>query len=123
MLTIPSFLLRRLYVRGSLCNTEHGVQFQLTNKLGSGYAKRVLPLALDGKAIPLEHCLFSVNGNQLSFDTVTSEMPFTLELNRTTTITIKGVFLNGEAHTIGFGFEVAGLGLMQFDFTDVPSNE
>ena len=45
MVTIPSFLLRRLYVKGSLLNTDKGVQFQLLNKMGTGYARRLLPLS------------------------------------------------------------------------------
>ena len=39
MVTVPAFLLRRLYVKGSLRNSDEGVQFQLMNKLGTGYAK------------------------------------------------------------------------------------
>ena len=46
MVTVPAFLLRRLYVKGSLRNSDEGVQFQLMNKLGTGYAKRLLPLTL-----------------------------------------------------------------------------
>ena len=123
MVTVPGFLLRRLYVRGSLRNIEHGVQFQLMNKLGTGYARKLLPLDLDGQEVPSERCSFSTDGKQVPFDTVSNKTPFTLDLNKTTTITIKGVALSDEPHRIGMGFEVAGLGMLQFDFTDVPSNE
>lgn len=121
MVTVPSFLLRRLYVKESLCNTDRGLQFQLMNRLGTGYARRLLPLALDGQQVPLERCTFSINGKEFPFSTVSNEMPFTLDLNRTTTITIKDVTLSDEPHRISMGFEVAGLGILQFDFTDVPS--
>ena len=36
MVTVPGFLLRRLYVKQSLANTEDGFQFELMNRLGSG---------------------------------------------------------------------------------------
>ena len=123
MVTVPSFLLRRLYVKGSLRNTDKGVQFQLMNKLGTGYARKLLPLALDGQELPMQHCSFAIDGKQFPFDAVSAKMPFTLELNKTTTITVEGVTLNNEPHRIGMGFEVPGLGILQFDFTDVPSNE
>ena len=71
----------------------------------------------------MERCSFSVDGKQFPFDTVTAEMPFTLDLNKTTTVTIKGITLSNEPHRIEMGFEVAGLGILQFDFTDVPRNE
>ena len=122
MVTVPSFLLRRLYVRGSLRNTAQGVQFNLLNKLGSGYARRLLPLSLDGQAVPLESCYFSVDGKQFSFEDVSNETPFMLELNKATIVTIKDFTLMPEPHKIGMAFEVPGLGVLQFDFTDVPSD-
>ena len=123
MLTVPSFLLRRLYVTGSLRNTDRGVQFGLLNKLGSGYARRILPLTLNGQEVPLERCHFSVDGQHRAFEAVSNETPFTLELNKTTTVTIEDLVLSAERHTIGMAFEVPGLGVLHFDFTDVPSDE
>jgi hypothetical protein len=120
MVTIPSFLLRKLYVRGSLCNTDQGVRFHLLNKLGAGYARRIFPLVMDGQEVPLEHCSFSIEGNQFSFSDVSNERPFTLDLNKTTVITVKNTTLTKEPHTIAMSFQVAGLGNLEFDFTDVP---
>ena len=121
MVTVPGFLLRRLYVRGSLQNTDLGVQFQLINRLGAGYAREMLPLVVDGEEISMDSCTFSIDGTQQPFSGVSEVTPFTLDLNKTTTITIAGVTLSAEPHTIGMGFKVAGLGLLHFDFTDVPS--
>ena len=123
MLTVPSFLLRRLYVKGSLRNADRGVEFQLMNKLGAGYARRLLPLTLDGREVPMESCFFSVDGAEFPFYAVSNEVPFTLDLNRTTTITITGLTLSKETHRINMGFEVPGLGVLQFDFTDVPTDD
>lgn len=123
MITVPSFLLRRLYLKGSLRNTDREVQFQLVNKLGTGYARRIFPLVLDGEDVPMEHCFFHVDGVEFPFDAVSDETPFTLDLNKTTTITIKGVTLTNESHRIQMWFEVPGLGVLAFDFTDVPSDE
>ena len=123
MVTVPGFLLRRLYVKGSLSNTDDGVQFQLLNRLGSGYARRLLPLSLDGREIPSENCSFSLNGTRYSFNKVSNELPFTLDFNKATTISISGEHLDGGPHTINLGFEVAGLGVLKFDFTDVLSGE
>ena len=122
MVTVPSFLLRRLYVKGSLRNTDQGVQFQLMNKLGSGYARKLLPLKVDGQEIPLQRCSFSVDGNRVPFDSVSDETPFALELNKITVLTITGMSLSAKAHKVNISFQVPGLGTLQFDFTDVPSN-
>ena len=123
MVTVPSFLLRRLYVRGSLRNTDRGVQFQLLNKLGAGYARKLFPLVMDGRDVPMERCVFSMNGTQVPFGAVSNETPFILDLNKATTITITDVVLTEQPHTIEMSFEVPGLGVLQFDFTDVPSSD
>lgn len=44
MIVVPQFLLRRLYVRGSLRTNGQGFHFELKNSLGSGYGKELLPL-------------------------------------------------------------------------------
>ena len=118
MVTIPSFILRRLYVKGSLRNTETGMEFQMLNKLGAGQARRLLPLTLDGKEIPLEHCAFNLEGSAVPFADVSKESPFVMALNKLTTITAKGVTLTEGPHTVGMAFEVGGLGVLKFDFFD-----
>ena len=115
---VPAFLLRRLYVRGSLRNTAQGVEFDLKNSLGAGYAHEMLPLSFDGAEIPKEACSFGNNGETTPFLGVTSEKPFTLALNLTTTIRASGHVLSEGDHTIHMGFVVAGLGRLAFDFTD-----
>ena len=122
MVTVPSFLLRKLYVRGSLRNTQEGVQFQLLNTLGAGYARKLLPVTVDGQVVPTESCFFSVDGLRTPFSEVSNKVPFTLDLNRATTIIVVGATLSGEPHRIGMKFEIPGLGMLQFDFTDVPSD-
>ncbi|MDW8120139.1 MAG: hypothetical protein RMK40_05790 [Chloroflexota bacterium] len=121
MVSIPPFLLRRLYVKGSLRRTEHGFEFQLRNQLGSGYARQMLPLKVDDREVPLENCSFLVDGTETPFVRITPERPFTLALNRTTTVKVRGVTLEPGAHKITVGFVVQGFGALSFDFTEVVS--
>ena len=118
---VPSFLLRRLYLKGSLRITATGFQFQLLNKLGSGYAKRLLPLTLDGEELDAASSTFEIEGKTISFESVASETPFTLAMNKTTTISYTGEAIEPGLHKIGMRFEVAGLGELGFDFTDTAT--
>ena len=52
MVSVPGFLLRRLYVKGSLRNATGGFEFQIKNTLGSGYARGMLPVSVDGRELP-----------------------------------------------------------------------
>jgi len=119
---VPSFLLRRLYVKGSLTATGHGFEFQLRNRLGSGYARRLLPLTLDGTDLDMTSTTFEIDGKRTAFDVVSQEAPFTMALNKTTTIAyVGGPCMTEGPHKIAMRFEVAGLGELGFDFSDIPA--
>ena len=122
MVSVPGFLLRRLYVKGSLRNTETGFEFQLRNSLGSGYSHRMLPLSVDGAEVPMESASFVLEGEETPFAAVSRERTFTLALNTSITIRVSGVTLDAGPRKIGMGFEAPGLGELRFDFTDVPAD-
>lgn len=115
---VPAFLLRRLYVKGSLRNVEGGFEFDLKNTLGSGYAERTLPLTIDDDAIPLASTRFAVQGAITPFPDVSPEQPMTLGMNQTVTVAVTGPTLAPGVHKIGIGFVVVGMGEMRFDVSD-----
>ncbi|MBI4233693.1 MAG: hypothetical protein HY686_04555 [Chloroflexi bacterium] len=121
MVTVPGFLLRRLYIKGSLHNTPKGVEFQLRNTLGSGYARKLFPLAVDGKPVPLEQSFFHIDGNAIPFGGVSEEQPFTLAMNRSITVQLQGLTLPPGPHKVAMSFLVQGFGNLSFEFTDVVS--
>ena len=115
---VPAFLLRRLYVKGSLRAHGSGFAFDLKNSLGSGYAEQVLPLTVDGEAAALEATTFYIDGEGVRFSEVSAERPMTLAMNKAVTIAVEGVPLSAGKHTLNIGFVVTGMGTMQFDVTD-----
>jgi hypothetical protein len=115
---VPAFLLRRLYVKGSLRNANGGFAFDLKNSLGSGYAERVMPISVDDQAVPTASTSFLVDGTEMPFDTISAENPMTLGMNKTVTITVDGHSLTAGKHKIGIGFVVTGMGELAFDVTD-----
>ena len=118
MVSIPGFLLRRLYVKGSLKNAPAGFEFELRNSLGSGYSQKVWPLKVDGEELSATSSYFIVDGKETPFSDVSPSSTFSLEVNKTITIWTDGVALDPGVHTIEMGFDVPGLGTMRFDFTD-----
>ena len=121
MIKVPSFLLKRLYVKGSLRNTEEGFEFRLKNSLGSGYAHGLLPLKINGEEIPVENATFAVDGKQVPFPEVTKESPASLSMNREAVIAVRGHKLDGGPTRVSMGFVVGGLGELTFDLTDKPA--
>lgn len=123
MVSVPGFLLRRLYVKGSLRNATGGFEFELRNSLGSGYSQKVWPLKVDGEEFQPEGSYFIVDGKETPFSEVSPENTFSLEVNKTITIWTDSVALEPGVHTIEMGFDVPGLGTMRFDFTDEVGDE
>jgi len=122
MISIPSFLLKRLYVKNSLINCGRGFEFKLRNSLGSGYAHKMYPLILDGNTIPLLSTFFILDERKVSFAEVDRENTFTLAMNKNITIRSDNFSLEPGPHTIVMSFEVPGLGTLKFDFIDNLSN-
>ena len=121
MITVPSFLLKRLYVKGSIRNNKQGFQFELKNTLGSGYGNELLPLIVDGKELPRENCFFMGDSGKTPFSAVSKERPFTLPMNKTLTILVDGMTLTPGPHKIGLSFVAEGLGKLGFEVTDLVS--
>lgn len=122
MVTVPGFLLRRLYVKESLRNIPTGFEFQLRNRLGSGYAHKMWPITVDGEEVPLDKASFAPQDERTAFGDVSKERTFTLAMNKTITIRVDSVRLAPGPHKIGMGFDVPGLGTLRFDFTDLVSD-
>jgi hypothetical protein len=120
---VPPFLLRRLYVKGSLRNVGGGFEFQLSNTLGAGYAQAMLPLTVDGEELPMERSFFTLDGRKVAFTEVTEAQPFTLAMNTTTVIRAEGRTLAPGPHRLKIGFVVLGLGPMEFEVTDTVSED
>ena len=118
MPAVPAFILRRLYVKGSLANTAAGWQFQLRNSLGSGYARQLLPLTLDEAEVPLESAGFDLDGKLTGFHEVDESNTFGLPMNKVIVISVAGAQLEPGAHKVGMSFVVPGFGKIGFDFTD-----
>lgn len=116
---VPAFLLRRLYVKGSLRNEGGGFAFDLENTLGSGYADQVLPLRIDGEDIAPHTCAFVVEGVAFPFDEISADSPMTLPMNRALTVRVAGMMLPPGEHSIEMAFVVTAMGEMRFDMKDV----
>ena len=120
---VPAFILRRLYVEGSLANTLSGWQFALRNSLGSGHAKGMVPLMLDESTeILMPDTSFESDGAKYTFDQVNDDNTFGLKMNREIVITVEGEQLSPGSHKIYFGCIVPGIGHIGFDFSDYVAN-
>lgn len=116
---VPAFLLRRLYLPGSLRNTDRGWEFVLRNSLGSGEAVALEPLAVDGRTLPAESCFFHLEDAAVPFSSVDDDHRFGLDAGKDIVISVTGAPLEAGPHSIVMAFTVPVFGRLVLEFSDV----
>lgn len=102
---IPSRLLAKLYVKGSLHNEREGFGFSLKNVLAPGTVVKLLELEVDGKEQSLEDVGLRVDGGEcISAAQISSRTSLSLDLGAGLTVKVRAERLSGGSHEIGFRF-------------------
>ena len=118
MAKIPEFLLKALYVKGSLRNDTEGFEFQLKNDLGPARIIGARPLQLDRKPIPLDSCRFVHGDLAASFADVTTENSILMRKGEAVTVRVAGQQLRPGRRTLGINVIVKDMGNINFTVND-----
>lgn len=117
MPAVPAFMLKKLYLKGSLKNTQEGFQFQIRNTLAPGTITAIQPLMVDGIAYPLEDTII-MGKDAISASEIKKERPVIFPINSTVTMLVKGVQLAPGEHTLVIGVMTKEAGELKWDVTD-----
>jgi len=117
-MSVPSFLLKKLYVKGSLKNTENGFELALKNNLAPGTLIGMGPLAIDDatyapEAIHIKSPQGEWQGNEIS-----NKNPVTFGMNAEVKISVQGSPLVPGEHHVVFSVMTREIGRVEFDVTD-----
>lgn len=118
MAKVPEFLLKALYVKGSLKGVGDGFEFQLKNELGPARIVGTRPLQLDRRPVPLDQCRFLHGNQEAGFEEVTADQSVLMRKGEAVTIKVEGVPLRRGRHTLGINFLVKDMGPIGFSVTD-----
>ena len=111
MSIIPDFILNRLYVKGSLCNTPSGWQFQVRNDLAQGSVISILALELDGAVQPLDSMTILLpDGSPRPAATVTPAAPLPLPVGVSLTVQMAGAGLAPGEHALKLWLQTQEVG-------------
>ncbi len=100
MAIVPHFLLKRLYLAGSLCHTDDGVSFTLKNVLGPGLLIGLARIKLGDVEYPVEQIFISHEERTLPASDISDANPLHVLMNQTVSCLIKGVKLESGSYTI-----------------------
>jgi hypothetical protein len=118
MAKIPNFLLRALYVKGSLKNNEDGFEFQMKNDFGPVQIIDAHPLTLDSRPVPLESCRFLIGEYSAGFTDVTPDESVLMNKGEAISVQVAGVTLKPGRRNLGIDVLVKDLGQIRFTVSD-----
>ncbi len=116
---IPTFLLKKLYVRGSFKNTPTGFQLALRNTLASGTLTGVGSVQIDDRVILHDRIFITVDdgtptrASEISFDT-----PRVFPLNSTVTFRVEDQPLSPGVHRVQIKVNTKEAGELNIDAED-----
>lgn len=115
---IPEFLLKALYVKGSLQRQDDGFEFQMKNDLGPARIIGANPLQLDRRPIPLENSSFVHGDQEMGFADVTAEQSVLMRKGEAITVRVTDHTLRPGRHTLSISVVVKDMGNVNFNVTD-----
>jgi alpha-galactosidase len=117
--SLPSFVLRKLYVKDSLTNTPAGCEFSLRNNIAGATVTRIHGLEMDGIPYPLEQVLaFEAGATARPLDTVVPKAPLPLTVGGMVTLRLPGVTLQPGKHSIKVRLATLEVGDLEIGASD-----
>ena len=114
MPAVPSFMLKKLYVRGSLKNTAAGFELTLKNVLAPGIIIGLNSLKVDGREVALENIrVLSGSGTDIAASAIAAQSPVAFPLHSTATIQVVGKPLAAGPHDILIAVNTKEVGLLE----------
>jgi hypothetical protein len=117
MFISPS-LLDRVYVRGSLKNTDTGYEFKLKNTIDNGTLSGVKAVSVDGADQPLASVSIKTTAGEKRADELSYKSALPLFYNTEATIRVAGDPLSAGAHSIVLTISVYEAGTLQLKIND-----
>lgn len=90
MSIIPEFLIKRVYKKGSLKQTEDGVSFELKNVLGPGFISGFSFVKINDAIFGADCVKFITQGTEISAETVNEQNPIGFRLGQEGTLILRG---------------------------------
>jgi hypothetical protein len=117
---IPEFLLKRIYRKGSLRQTQEGIAFDLKNILGPGIITGINQIIINDVIYQSPVIKIISSGASTVAEQITSENPFLVKLNQEITCILEGAKgLKEGLNKIMVELSSIDIGKVQVTLTDV----
>jgi hypothetical protein len=117
-MNIPSFLLAKLYVKGTLKNTADGFEFQLLNRIDSTSLSGIGPIAVGSASYDAEAVSLVVNDKTWKGAELSVSTPAPIPVGVPFRILVRGEKLGAGTQKIKVKATSADIGGLSFDIAD-----
>jgi len=118
MPAVPTFVLRKLYIPGSLQNTADGFELKLKNTLASGTVIGLGPLVIDGTPCATTDVYVTRGETTRCAADITKGAPVPFDINQVVTIMVRGTRLTPGLHTVILDVMTKEAGRLIWDIRD-----
>jgi len=115
---IPAFLLRKLYLKGSLENVDDGFVFRIKNTLSPGTVTAIEPIKVNGTEYPLDALTVRIEDSEYKASDVNDGSAMPLKVGVEIALHIKAEPLPEGKHTIDIALLTKEAGRLSFDVKD-----
>jgi hydroxymethylglutaryl-CoA reductase (NADPH) len=115
---IPTFLLKKLYTKGSLENVDDGFSFKLKNSISTATAISMEPIKVNGTEYPLDATTISSADGKVIGSEISEGNTFQIKVGLDIMIHVKGDSLPEGEHTIDISLTTKEVGKLAFDVSD-----
>jgi hypothetical protein len=100
MSIVPNFILKRMYVSGSLRSVPEGIAFDIKNSLGPGILLKINKIKLGDLEFLAPSVVIKIGDTNINGKDISEKNPAMLFLNQTATCIVLGATLAAGMHTI-----------------------
>ncbi len=115
---VPSFLLKKLYVKKSLKNVENGFQFEIKNILADATINSPIKITVDNKPVGEEAVMLRIGGKETSSSTISIDNPLDFKVKTQVVVLVKSGQLNPGTHKIEINTNSKEYGEISFTIKD-----
>ncbi|MGC1121377.1 MAG: hydroxymethylglutaryl-CoA reductase [Candidatus Methanofastidiosia archaeon] len=114
---VPSFMLKKLYQKGSLKNTESGYQLVIKNNLMDATVTK-MNLTVDNKPVPEDRITIAAGDISVPATQISGSNTVPLKVGVEVTLSVQDKGLSPGEHIIGIGATTKEFGDIDFSVSD-----
>ncbi len=121
---VPDFLVKKIYVKGSLTIIQNGFTFELDNELAGLTLTKVLPIEVDGRPWPVAGLSFITDKDNQSqkAGAISTRKPWPVPTGRVR-VRVQGMVIDRGPHRVKLPVDEKLFGRLNVTFTDAIKDQ